>query len=138
MKKRIFIFLYVFLLTQISYSQCPPQFYDFDGNLSSSPEWIVCDGNDFFLSLRSNVDIGNYSIDWGDGSAISLVGYINQLCTDTFTTSISVYPNVSSNFLSDTLGCSPLNVDFYNLSVGAENYIWDFGNGETGNSKKRG
>ena len=67
MKTWILFFLLIFSINQFSYSQCP-QFYDFDGNLSSTPEWIACDGNDFILSLQSNIYIGNYSIDWGDGS----------------------------------------------------------------------
>ena len=69
-KTSIFIFLIIFSNTRFSYSQCP-QFYDFDGFLSSIPKWIVCDGNEFNLSLKSNEDIGNYSIDWGDGNTIN-------------------------------------------------------------------
>jgi len=58
------------LLTFYCTAQCP-EFYDFEGTLSSTPSWISCDGNDFVLSLQSNSSIGNYSIDWGDGSAIT-------------------------------------------------------------------
>ena len=41
-----------------------------------------------------------------------------------------VYPNVSANFTTfDTVKCSPLNATFVNQSVGANSYIWDFGDG---------
>ena len=157
MKKRIFIFLYVFLLTQISYSQCR-QFYDFDGNLSSSPEWIVCDGNDFVLSLQSNVDIGNYSIDWGDGSAISSGNswlantpvehtYSQAVASYTITINISDIPCVVTGeatmeeptnasiqipFGGLTSTCAPGSLDFINSSTDvSENtsFTWSFFDG---------
>ena len=107
------------------YNGCHPLDLTIDNTSTGGDNYIfnMGDGN----SINSNNTNLNYSYQNTSQNiqnyTISLVGYINQLCTDTFTTSISVYPNVSSNFVSDTLGCSPLNVDFYNLSVGAENYI---------------
>ncbi|MAD50513.1 MAG: hypothetical protein CMC95_04360 [Flavobacteriales bacterium] len=162
MKKRIFIFLYVFLLTQISYSQCP-QFYDFDGNLSSSPEWIVCDGNDFVLSLQSNVDIGNYSIDWGDGSAISSGNswlantpvehtYSQAVASYTITINISDIPcivtgevtmeeptnaSIQIPFGGLTSTCAPGSLDFINSSTDvSENtsFTWSFFDGSANNT----
>jgi gliding motility-associated-like protein len=58
------------IITFYCAAQCP-DFYDFEGNLSTTPKWIVCDGNDYTLSLQSNSNIGNYSINWGDGSALT-------------------------------------------------------------------
>lgn len=58
------------IITFYCAAQCP-DFYDFEGNLSTTPKWIVCDGNDYNLSLQSNSNIGNYYINWGDGSALT-------------------------------------------------------------------
>ena len=58
------------IITFYCAAQCP-DFYDFEGNLSTTPKWIVCDGKDYTLSLQSNSNIGNYFINWGDGSALT-------------------------------------------------------------------
>jgi gliding motility-associated-like protein len=142
MKKWIFIFLCVFLLKHYSYCQCP-QFYDFDGNLSSSPEWIVCDGNDYILVLQSNVDIGNYSIDWGDGSPITsgVTWIANSPVEHTYTQAVANYtitinlpsasghiivpnsftPN-SNNEISENFNNNRINDVFYPIVIGAKSY----------------
>ncbi|MBL6662618.1 MAG: PKD domain-containing protein [Flavobacteriales bacterium] len=157
MKTRILIFLFIFSITQFSYSQCP-QFYDFDGNLSSTPEWIVCDGNDFILSLQSNEDIGNYSIDWGDDSPQSsgtswLANtpvehtYSQAVATYTVTINLTDIPcvvlgevtmeeptnaSIQIPFGGLTSTCAPGSLDFINSSTDvSENttFIWDFFDG---------
>ena len=65
---------------------------------------------------------------------ISLISSINELCSDTSTTTVSVYPKVISNYISDTAGCSPLDIQFYNLSIGANSSVWNFGNEQTSNA----
>ena len=50
---------------------------------------------------------------------IILYGSVNK--------SVSVYPNVTANFSSDTVGCSPKEIIFYNTSSGSSGFIWDFG-----------
>ena len=69
MSMKQYLFPCLFLFCFKVFSQCP-QFYDFDGLLTDSPHWISCDGNNYILSLQSNNDIGNYTIDWGDGSPL--------------------------------------------------------------------
>ena len=52
-------------------------------------------------------------------------------CSDTTYSSVTVYPYVEANFISsDTVGCSPWNVNFQNSSTGAQSYLWRFGDGE--------
>ncbi|MGB0887724.1 MAG: PKD domain-containing protein [Vicingaceae bacterium] len=62
----LFIILIIFGYNSVS-AQCP-QFFDSQGNLSNTPQWISCFGADFNLNVIPDVNIGNYSIDWGDGS----------------------------------------------------------------------
>ena len=54
-------------------------------------------------------------------------------CADTLVHSIVVYPSFTANFITlpDTHGCHPFTVCFLNLSVGANIYSWDFGDGDT-------
>jgi len=60
--------------------------------------------------------------------ALTLLG-----CIDSATKLITVFPVPISDFSytpKDTC-TGPVNVNFTNLSVGATNYLWDFGNGNT-------
>ena len=50
------------------------------------------------------------------------------LCT---TGSFSQSAPTASFSVSDTIGCSPLNIQFNNESANADSYYWDFGNGNT-------
>ncbi len=48
-------------------------------------------------------------------------------CMDSFVKNIAVIgPHASFDFLKDTVGCSPLRVDFKNLSTDANEYTWRF------------
>lgn len=53
-------------------------------------------------------------------------------CSDDTTITLTVHPTpVASATLSDTLGCSPLAVQFTNASTGADSYLWNFGDAGT-------
>lgn len=55
-------------------------------------------------------------------------------CTSEIIKTVTVYPGIDSDFgASDTEGCHPLEVDFNNLTIGGETYVWDFGDGSTSN-----
>jgi len=92
---------------------------------------------------------GNTSI---DGSAIVTHPYINtttypasyqvtltatntQGCQSTANDNVLVTPGVQAAFTSITDGCSPLNVQFENNSVGAYYYLWNFGDGSSPSSQ---
>jgi len=104
----------------------------------------------------SNLSLGFDSLIWdfGDGTPISndtgstvvhsycnttdsTVNYTLQLlalnndgCSDTLTRNIKVHPEISANFsVSDSVGCNPLTVNFFNLSLGDDSSFWDFGDG---------
>ncbi|MGB0422930.1 MAG: PKD domain-containing protein, partial [Flavobacteriales bacterium] len=52
-------------------------------------------------------------------------------CTSSDQLSIDVLPELEANFESNESGCSPLTVEFENTSVGALQYQWFFGDGDT-------
>ncbi|MCB9173356.1 MAG: hypothetical protein H6589_01995 [Flavobacteriales bacterium] len=60
---------------------------------------------------------------------ITLVSETNYGCLDTTSQIITVYPEIIANFFADTSGCSPLTSNFVNTSVGANTFIWNFGDG---------
>lgn len=54
-------------------------------------------------------------------------------CIDVKTTEVTIYPEVIAGFSYPESGCHPLNVSFANISTGATDYYWDFGDGGTSN-----
>ncbi|MBL4668405.1 MAG: PKD domain-containing protein [Flavobacteriales bacterium] len=60
---------------------------------------------------------------------VILIAETDKGCMDTAFQNINVYPAVTAIFDYDTAGCSPFDVEFVDLSVGALNYSWDFGDG---------
>jgi gliding motility-associated-like protein len=53
-------------------------------------------------------------------------------CSDTARMEIQVAPPVLAGFTNDAVpGCAPLDVQFTNMSTGADTYLWDFGDGTT-------
>jgi PKD repeat protein len=62
---------------------------------------------------------------------VNLFAVSQYLCFDFFETEITVYPNIKAFFTVDEVaGCSPLEVTISHNSVGAANFLWDFGNGD--------
>lgn len=61
---------------------------------------------------------------------ISLHAYTDYGCSNTDNLSISVAPEIEADFFSLTQGCSPLVVNFDNLSTGGNTYFWNFGDGD--------
>jgi gliding motility-associated-like protein len=66
---------------------------------------------------------------------VSLIA-INACGSDTAYYPIHVFPNTVTSFFNTTptSGCAPLNVQFTNFSVGANNYYWNFGDGQVTNA----
>lgn len=61
---------------------------------------------------------------------VSLVASTDYGCSDTTQVEITVYPEVTADFLNAPAeGCSPLPVSFVNQSFGAATYFWNFGDG---------
>ena len=61
---------------------------------------------------------------------VSLIASNSYGCDDTIVKTVTVYSAVESAFeVSTDSGCHPLTVDFTNLSMGGQHYVWDFGDG---------
>jgi len=63
----------------------------------------------------------------------SLRVFTNRGCSDTLNRNVRVKPLVEADFVSDSIGCSPLDVTFRSQSFGAISYAWDFGDGSLAN-----
>lgn len=109
------------------------------------------------LSTFSNMSIRGHEFEWdfGDGTGstttdtsfthqywnndpdndttytIQLIARNNEGCSDTTYRTLNIFPHVVAAFgISDSVGCSPLNVSFTNTSTGGLlSFLWDFGNG---------
>ena len=62
---------------------------------------------------------------------IELTAYNSYGCPSTKEQTITIYPQVYAHYNADTVGCSPLSVDFANVSSGAVFYSWNFDDGST-------
>ncbi|MCB0780574.1 MAG: PKD domain-containing protein, partial [Flavobacteriales bacterium] len=60
---------------------------------------------------------------------VELIAGTDFGCTDTTLHTIGVYPPVTALFTMDTAGCSPFSPIITDLSQGANNYLWDMGDG---------
>lgn len=63
---------------------------------------------------------------------VTLRAVTSEGCVDVSEQTITVFPKPLAAFdLSESAGCSPLSVQLTNSSVGAENYLWNYGEGST-------
>jgi len=97
---------------------------------ATSFHWSYGDG------LSSDTLIAQHGHAWynpsGPGAkayGITLTATSAAGCIATTGTTVQVYPRVTAAFVVDSTGCSPLNAHFVNLSTGATNYLWTFGDG---------
>jgi PKD repeat protein len=160
-QKKIINLLFLLLLSLVfgknALAQCP-QFFDSQGALVNNPQWVSCFGTDFNLSVIPNLNVGNYTIDWGDGTAVTTGnGWLaNTALQHNYTATIANYnvtitlPDVpcvinGSVILEEptnasiqipfgglTSTCAPGNLDFINSSTDFSVntvFTWDFGDG---------
>ncbi|MCK4747095.1 MAG: PKD domain-containing protein, partial [Bacteroidales bacterium] len=120
------------------------------------PDHLGCNPFDVVFE-NSSVGASLFRWDFGDGTDTTTLNtnpivhqyintdFINQQdyeitlvaenfagCTHEIRRTITVEPDIAADFTaSQVQGCHPLEVDFTNLSNGADYYHWDFGNGTT-------
>lgn len=84
----------------------------------------------FLMDNEAPNDIKNYTI-----KLIASHQHLHELCSDTITRPIQVYPRLITEFaLDDKEGCNPLPVRFTNQSTGLGTYVWNLGDGGTSTS----
>lgn len=98
--------------------------------------WSYGDGD-----VSSSLDVihthtfNNFSHTQAQEFEVKLNAYSAYGCKSEFTQTITVYPVPDAVFTSNLIeGCSPLETQFSNLSLGATNYSWNFGDGNTSTS----
>jgi gliding motility-associated-like protein len=94
-------------------------------------DWNLGDGA-FFVDTTENSFVHRYfnrSTSTKD-YIVELVSTSDYFCSDTVRDTITVYPFVKANFAIDySNNCSPLNVEFINISKGGSDFNWNFGDG---------
>lgn len=92
-------------------------FWDFgDGGTSSVPDPV-------HLYERNLMDHDTTYV-------VTLIATSSELCTDTAIAYITVHPYIEALFaVNDIIGCHPFDITVTDMSTGAEEYIWDFGDG---------
>jgi gliding motility-associated-like protein len=66
---------------------------------------------------------------------VTLIGSSAFGCIDTSSTTVTVFPSPVAQFTANTVsGCGPLEIDFTNISINADSYSWDYGDGITSNT----
>ena len=114
----------------------------------AQPEF--CERHDLIAPINTSVDAVSFEWQIGDTTfrdaspafkpdtpgeyTITLVVENRFQCKDTMTQTFTVRPSPLAAFSVDNLsGCQELSVNFTNSSQKADNYIWDFGDGNTSN-----
>jgi PKD repeat protein len=90
--------------------------WDF-GNSVQSPSLIP---NQTYINTESTVKVTH----------IQLRASNEYTCTDTASQAITVYPQVIADFFPNVSGCSPLPIQFTNISKNGTSYSWNFGDGK--------
>ena len=138
------------------FSQCP-KFFDSTDDYAGQPLWKNCTAGAYTLNIVADIDLGPYSINWGDGSSES---------GGSLTAGSSIYHNYPAGIANYTITitangctitgllvselpvkasiqvppggviqvCAPGDMDFLNSSTGNSpntTYFWEFGDGTT-------
>ncbi|MGB0166247.1 MAG: PKD domain-containing protein, partial [Luteibaculum sp.] len=148
--------LIFFLGVCSAYGQCP-QFFDNSGNLSSQPVWKFCDDAASTLNIQSDQNLGNYTVNWGDGNTSNGNSLpAGQILSHNYAAGIQTYTvtittggcTIEGTYIKElpvkasievppngvTQVCAPGSMDFLNNSTGNSpntTYFWDFGDGQT-------
>lgn len=119
----------VFSINQIT--DCSP----FNAIISNNTEG----GDDFYWSFgdgtydNNSSSVINHTYENFSGSTstymLELLAVNDYGCEDFHSQYVTVYPVVLAGFIANNQGCSPLAVEFTNLSEGAVSYYWLFGDG---------
>ncbi|MDC0249604.1 PKD domain-containing protein [Flavobacteriales bacterium] len=105
-------------------------FFDLSTSTDSITSWFWDFGNNYTSTLKNPI----YQYQLPGIYDVTLIAGINN-CKDTFLISDYIKIIEPAAFFSEEYSCdTPLTVKFNNLSIGADNVLWDFGDGTTSNA----
>jgi gliding motility-associated-like protein len=157
MRRRFYYILFLVLGSSGIFAQCF-RLNDGNGNPSFAPYWVSCSGGNFTLFLQSPDNIGAYTVNWGDGSAIQNGGglvppaFISHTYTATVDTFVVTMTETSSGCIvsgvvvmegvpsasiqipagNPIFGCTPALFNFQNATTNTSittRFTWSFGDG---------
>lgn len=132
-------------MTRLAYISIPGTYTSFQISTLSG-----CRGQDIQFT-DSSINASSWSWDFGDGTIdgnkdplhayadtgsyiVTLITEDSIGCTSSYTYPLPVviHPTpIASAYTTDSSGCSDFTTGFINLSSGAVNYLWSFGDGDT-------
>jgi len=93
--------------------------------------WLFGDG-----SSSTQKDPGSYSY-VASGEYEVWLNVKGEHCSDSSMQVVTIYPTLPAiDYGPDAEGCPPLKVEFYNNTVDAHTYFWDFGDGNVSSEKE--
>ncbi len=149
-------------MTEANLTIYPAPDVDFEHNFMS-PNSRVCPPTPVIFTNKSvNTDLVTYVWDFGDGSALYPVNTLDSItyrytnsttqlstkhifltatnsfgCVKSTDQFLSVGPQVIAEFVADTVGCAPVNIQFVSTTIGATGYRWRYGDGEPDDIDKK-
>lgn len=151
-------FLLLLFLNSLEVSAQCPTLYDYDGAAVENPYWYSCSGSDYTLNIQSPDIIGEWEINWGDGSPVesgsdlippASISHVYSEAVDIFNIvftevntgctieGVLVMEEATSASIQIPVGgltqtCAPKELEFINSSTNVSEttvFTWDFGDG---------
>jgi len=114
---------------------CAPVNIDFDNSstTANSFEWDFGDGASSSDSLTSHIYINTTGSDVTN--VVRFIAKNEFQCKDTIYRSLLIHPTVFAGYTVEPVeACTPYSANFTNISIGADTFEWDFGDGTTSTS----
>jgi gliding motility-associated-like protein len=107
---------------------CIGQAATFQSTSTGNPSSFQWTFNNASQSTGANA---NFTFNTAGDFPVQLIAFTGA-CRDTIEQTVTIHPLPTANFTTNTTsGCNPLQVVFENNSVGAVDFIWNFGDGDT-------
>ena len=97
---------------------------------ASSYSWDYGDGTSSTISDSTHIHIFQAPGNNEEAFTIILTAISAEGCLDQHSGEFTLFPQVSAEFDVNAIGCSPLQANFVNQSIGATAFDWSFGNGQ--------